>query len=331
MSARLQLPASFAGRMSRSLPTMQQLRFVHRLHSPAWSIPGPRHRRLLLLLASGVTSFAAYSSLRSLRSGPECAPSGLSSPAVATTVEQMNQTSISSTYAGGLMKRCTHFVIVVWLFLLASPQTSSPCTLASAHSSLQIFRCTCVSIVLFPATLLFLLNRISNGHIVCELSVARVLTSSLQFLGPAAIKFGQWASSRDDVFPPVVTQELGRLQSNAEPHALDHTLKEIEDMLRAFRSLAPSNADVRLEDIDTTPIGSGSIAQVHRARLVGLGSDAAQNVVVKVLHPFVRERMLLDTQVQPLCRANKDVALRCSYVRSLMTFYLSRFFVVLPR
>jgi len=166
---------------------------------------------------------------------------------------------------------------------------------------------------------------------VCELSVARVLTSSLQFLGPAAIKFGQWASSRDDVFPPVVTQELGRLQSNAEPHALDHTLKEIEDMLRAFRSLAPSNAHVRLEDIDTTPIGSGSIAQVHRARLVGLGSDAAQNVVVKVLHPFVRERMLLDTQVQPLCPANKDVALRCSYVQSLMTFYLSRFFVVLPR
>ena len=179
-----------------------------------------------------------------------------------------------------------HFRTDVFIFLLA-PRLSS----------LQVLRCSVVSIVLLPATLLFILNRISNGLIVCELSVARVLTSSLQFLGPAAIKFGQWASSRDDLFPPVVTMELGRLQSNAEPHALEHTLAEIEGLLRVYRSLAPGNANVRLEDIDPLPIGSGSIAQVHRAKLVGLAIDTSQNVVVKVLHPNVRQHMLLDTQV----------------------------------
>ena len=93
--------------------------------------------------------------------------------------------------------------------------------------------------------------------------------------------------------------ELGRLQSNAEPHALEHTLAEIEGLLRVYRSLAPGNANVRLEDIDPVPIGSGSIAQVHRAKLAGLAIDASQIVVVKVLHPNVRQHMLLDTQVLP--------------------------------
>ena len=159
-----------------------------------------------------------------------------------------------------------------------------------------------VSIVLFPASLLFIINRLTKGYIVGELSVARVLTSSLQLLGPAAIKFGQWASSRDDLFPPVLTGELGRLQSNTEPHAFEHTLTEIEAMLRKFRSVDPRYANVRLEDVSFAPIGSGSIAQVHRARLVGLIPNSDVDVVVKVLHPSAREQLILDTQVLFLCR-----------------------------
>ena len=164
-------------------------------------------------------------------------------------------------------------------------------------SFLQVVRCAVVSIVLFPSSLLFILNRISCGYIASELTVARVLTPSLQLLGPAAIKFGQWASSRDDLFPPVVTAELGRLQSDTESHALEHTLHEIEKMLSAFRASHPCNLDVKLEDIERVPIGSGSIAQVHRAKLVGLIPKSTVDVVVKVLHPSVQERLLLDTQV----------------------------------
>jgi predicted unusual protein kinase regulating ubiquinone biosynthesis (AarF/ABC1/UbiB family) len=154
-------------------------------------------------------------------------------------------------------------------------------------------------IFLSPAFCLFLLNRISNGRIVSELVVARIFTSSLQFLGPAAIKFGQWASSRDDLFPPVFTLELSRLQSSAASHPLQHTLHEMQEMLQTYRSLSLSNTGVRLEDVSPAPIGSGSIAQVHRAKLVGLVSNGAVDVVVKVLHPRVREQMSLDTQVWP--------------------------------
>ncbi len=175
-----------------------------------------------------------------------------------------------------------------------------------------------VYVTLLPASVLFVLNRLSNGYIVGELYVARVMTSSLQLLGPAAIKFGQWASSREDLFSPIVTRELGRLQSNAEPHPLEHTLEEASKMLEQFRKFNPSQAAVRLENIHSVPIGSGSIAQVthaksnkhskassidnadlkvHRAKLVGFEHDSPLNVVIKVLHPFVRQQLLLDTQV----------------------------------
>ena len=127
-------------------------------------------------------------------------------------------------------------------------------------------RCAVVYVTLLPASLLFVLNRLSNGYIVGELYVARVMTSSLQLLGPAAIKFGQRASSREDLFSPIVTRELGRLQSNAEPHPLEHTLQEANKMLEQFRKCNPSQAAVRFEDIRAVPIGSGSIAQVTNSK-----------------------------------------------------------------
>jgi predicted unusual protein kinase regulating ubiquinone biosynthesis (AarF/ABC1/UbiB family) len=49
-------------------------------------------------------------------------------------------------------------------------------------------------------------------------------------------------------------------------------------------------SDTGLKKCDT-------IAKVHRAKLVGLAPGAATNVVIKILHPSVRDRLLLDTQV----------------------------------
>ncbi len=201
-------------------------------------------------------------------------------------------------------------------------------------------RCAVVYVTLLPASVLFVLNRLSNGYIVGELYVARVMTSSLQLLGPAAIKFGQWASSREDLFSPIVTKELGRLQSNAEPHPLEHTLQEANKMLDQFRKFNPSQAAVRLEDIHAVPIGSGSIAQVtnaksnkhskaasmnnadlkvHRANLVGFERDTALNVVIKVLHPFVRQQLLLDTQVRFPAKTPRKIS---SFHRSRMPFQI---------
>ena len=251
---------------------------------------------MILAVSAGVTSFAAFGSSRSSHLSPDCAPSAPLPSALSTAVDHANHAVLDSAGAGGFLHRFFHATTMVYMHIRLSHYVNCRTPL---HLSFfpQVIRCAVVSIVLFPASLLFILNRISNGYIVCELSVARVLTSSLQLLGPAAIKFGQWASSRDDLFPPVVTRELGRLQSNADPHALEHTLSEIEALLQHFRRVDPKHANVRLEDIHASPIGSGSIAQVHRARLVGLDPNADVNVVVKVLHPSVREQLILDTQV----------------------------------
>jgi hypothetical protein len=237
MAARLKPLACFSGRILRTSPTKQQLRCLHWLHSHA--AHATHKGRALVVVASGIVSVAAYNeysgSLCSPKDAFECAPSAPPSPV--PVLDQVNRAPFHPPPAASFLKRCM-------------------------DTTVMVVRCTVVSVILFPASLLFVLNRISNGYIVSELSVARVLTSSLQYLGPAAIKFGQWASSRDDLFPPVVTRELARLQSHIEPHALDHTLSETNNMLKAFRCLNPGNAALRLEDIDAVPIGSGSIAQV---------------------------------------------------------------------
>jgi hypothetical protein len=236
MIARLKLLACFTRRVSLAPPTKMQPRCVHRLHSnPAHAT----HRdRALVLLASGIVSVAAYNEYSaSLRSPPhalECAPSALDPVPV---VDQVIQAPFAPPPTASFLKRCR-------------------------DTTVMVVRCTVVSIILFPASLFFVLNRISNGYLISEQSVARVLTWSLQFLGPAAIKFGQWASSRDDLFPPVITKQLARLQSHNEPHAFEHTLSETNNMLNAFRSLNPGNTAVRFEDIEAVPLGSGSIAQV---------------------------------------------------------------------
>jgi hypothetical protein len=236
MRSRLKLFASFAGRVASMPPKKLQPQCVRGMHSHAWS--ATPHRRAMVFLASGIVSFAAYGSFRNSQDAPEIEPAAPSPPPISTTLDQANLALFHPTPARGYLERCRHAMIMA-------------------------VRCAVVSVVLWPAAVLFILNRVSNGYIVRELSVARVLASSLQLLGPAAIKFGQWASSRDDLFPPVVTAELGRLQSNIEPHSLEHTLIETDKMLKAYQSLNPNNAAVTLEDIHPVPIGSGSIAQVN--------------------------------------------------------------------
>ncbi len=236
MRSRLKLVACFAGRVASMPPRNLQAQCLRGLHSNTWS--AAPHRRAIVFLASGIVSFAAYSSFRHSQDAPEIEPAGPSPPPLSTMLDQANLASFHPAPARSYLERCRHAVIMA-------------------------VRCAVVSVVLWPAAFLFILNRVSNGYIVCELSVARVLASSLQLLGPAAIKFGQWASSRDDIFPPVVTAELGRLQSNIEPHTLEHTLTETDKMLKAYQRLNPNNAAVALEDIHPEPIGSGSIAQVN--------------------------------------------------------------------
>jgi len=102
------------------------------------------------------------------------------------------------------------------------------------------------------------------------------LRRALETLGPIFVKFGQVLSTRRDLLPADIADELAKLQDRVPPFDSQVAVAEIE---RAFGK----PIDQVFERFDPVPIASASIAQVHLATLPG-GIEAA----VKVLRPNMR-------------------------------------------
>ncbi len=98
----------------------------------------------------------------------------------------------------------------------------------------------------------------------------------LEELGPIFVKFGQVLSTRRDLLPDDIAEELAKLQDHVPPFPGQQARSIVE------RALGCPVATV-LSDFDETPLASASIAQVHAARLED-GSD----VIVKVVRPGIR-------------------------------------------
>lgn len=102
------------------------------------------------------------------------------------------------------------------------------------------------------------------------------LREALERLGPIFVKFGQVMSTRRDLLPPDIANELARLQDRVPPFESAVAIAIIE---KAFgRPLAQIFAT-----FDQTPIASASIAQVHFATLPN-----GREVAVKVLRPSMK-------------------------------------------
>ena len=99
------------------------------------------------------------------------------------------------------------------------------------------------------------------------------LRTALERLGPIFVKFGQVLSTRRDLLPLDVANELARLQDRVPPFPSDQARVLIE------RSLGRP-IDQVFEQLDLEPVASASIAQVYFGRLIG-----GREVAVKVLRP----------------------------------------------
>lgn len=108
------------------------------------------------------------------------------------------------------------------------------------------------------------------------------LRQILEDLGPTYIKLGQIMSSRSDILPQKYCDELMRLRSEVPPMSFSQVQEVID------RSFGYSWKQVFL-DIEEEPLGSASIAQVHRATL-----KTGENVVVKVQREGIYETMSRD-------------------------------------
>jgi len=99
---------------------------------------------------------------------------------------------------------------------------------------------------------------------------------AIEELGPTFIKFGQILSTRQDILPPGMIEELKKLQDHTNPLPFETVRPVIE-------SQCPDGCN-SFSWIDETPLASASIAQVHRARLL----DGTE-VVLKVRRPGITD------------------------------------------
>lgn len=115
--------------------------------------------------------------------------------------------------------------------------------------------------------------------------LARRARTALEDAGGMFVKLGQLLATRPDLLPPVALAELGRLHASARPL----TREEAERAIVA--ELDRPIAEVFTE-VDWTPLGSASIAQVHAARLLD-----GREVVIKVRRPGLLEAVEQDLAI----------------------------------
>ena len=109
--------------------------------------------------------------------------------------------------------------------------------------------------------------------------------SMLEGLGPSFVKIGQTLSTRSEILPKAYCDELKKLQARSKPLPFD-------EMLSAMDSIYGDERKKLFAEIDPKPLGSASLAQVHKARLAD-GSVVA----VKIQRPGVRATMAQDIDI----------------------------------
>ena len=111
------------------------------------------------------------------------------------------------------------------------------------------------------------------------------LKEALEEMGPLAIKLGQLLSTRRDLIPPEVLQQLVLLQDRVKPFGSDVAQMRIQQSLKA-------DINTLFARFDEQPLAAASIAQIHTAAL-----HDGREVVVKVTRPDIRQQILQDFEI----------------------------------
>ncbi len=125
----------------------------------------------------------------------------------------------------------------------------------------------------------------------------------LDELGPTFVKFGQLMSTRPDIVPPDIVEELRQLQDRARPEPFANIRLVVEAELGL-------TIEQVFTEFDEEAIAAASIGQVHRARL-----PSGDEVVVKVQRPDAERQINADIQLlYQLARMLKDRVDRLSFI-----------------
>ncbi|MCW5588246.1 MAG: ubiquinone biosynthesis regulatory protein kinase UbiB [Legionellales bacterium] len=121
---------------------------------------------------------------------------------------------------------------------------------------------------------------------------------ALEELGPIFVKFGQMLSTRRDLIPEDIADELALLQDQVPPFST----KIVHQILN---QVYQQQLEELFLDFSSTPLASASIAQVHSARLASTGTE----VVIKILRPGIKKII------------KRDLALMYSFAKLIEQFF----------
>ena len=128
-------------------------------------------------------------------------------------------------------------------------------------------------------------RRLASRAELLSPETARALRLTLEESGGMLVKFGQIASTRDDLLPPVITDELAQLRSSVPGLPFPVVRQVIETELGA-------PLDAIFASVDEESLAAASIGVTHRAVL-----KDGRRVIVKVQRPDVQDSVAIDGRV----------------------------------
>lgn len=128
-------------------------------------------------------------------------------------------------------------------------------------------------------------NKIRGGSQHDALPMPQRLCAALEELGPTFVKLGQILSTRSDLLEPAWTEALSQLNSGASPLPWS----QLEPWVVTALGAAPAEV---FAVFDETPLASGSIAQIHRAKLKN-----GDEVIVKIQRPAIEATIKADLRL----------------------------------
>ena len=118
---------------------------------------------------------------------------------------------------------------------------------------------------------------------------------ALEELGPIFIKLGQILSTRSDIFPKNIINELEKLQTNTSTIPFNKIKKIIENSLK-------TKIENIFKSINENPLSSASIAQIHTAILKN-----NEKIAIKILKPNIKNLLNIDLQILKILATIIDI------------------------
>lgn len=109
---------------------------------------------------------------------------------------------------------------------------------------------------------------------------------AIEELGPTFVKAAQLLSTRPDILPRELIDELKELRDRVKPVPFERIRPVLEEVLG-------DDLEIHFSDFNETPVASGSIGQVYRAH--ARGSD--ELVAVKIQRPGIRKPIMIDLEM----------------------------------